>query len=74
MIQPTNTALELAVRAPGTHRVKMAIRGNALLSSVYITSADPGATLKVIAGLDHYSILTDGGPQIVYAVSQMLEG
>ena len=23
---------------------------------------------------DHYSILTDGGPQVVYAVSQMLEG
>jgi pimeloyl-ACP methyl ester carboxylesterase len=34
----------------------------------------PGATLKVIQGLDHYSILTDGGPQVVYAVSQMLEG
>ena len=34
----------------------------------------PGATLKVVPGLDHYSILTDGGPQIVYAVSQMLEG
>jgi pimeloyl-ACP methyl ester carboxylesterase len=33
----------------------------------------PGATLKVVPGLDHYSILTDGGPQIVYAVSQMLE-
>jgi pimeloyl-ACP methyl ester carboxylesterase len=34
----------------------------------------PGSTLKVIPGLDHHSILTDGGPQIVYAVSQMLEG
>jgi pimeloyl-ACP methyl ester carboxylesterase len=33
----------------------------------------PGSTLKVVPGLDHYSILTDGGPQIVYAVSQMLE-
>ncbi|MFN8829237.1 MAG: alpha/beta fold hydrolase [Labrys sp. (in: a-proteobacteria)] len=34
----------------------------------------PGATLAVLPGLDHYSILTDGAPQITYAVSRMLEG
>jgi pimeloyl-ACP methyl ester carboxylesterase len=33
----------------------------------------PGATLKVIAGLDHHTILTDGAPQVVHQVSQMLE-
>jgi pimeloyl-ACP methyl ester carboxylesterase len=34
----------------------------------------PGATLAVLPGLDHYTILTDGAPQVVYAVSRMLEG
>jgi pimeloyl-ACP methyl ester carboxylesterase len=34
----------------------------------------PDATLKVIAGLDHHTILTDGGPQVVHAVSRFLEG
>jgi len=33
----------------------------------------PGATLTVLRGLDHHSVLTDGGPQIVHAVNQMLE-
>jgi len=34
----------------------------------------PDATLSILPGLDHYTILTDGGPQITYAVSKMLEG
>lgn len=33
----------------------------------------PNASLRIIPGLDHYTILTDGGPQVTYAVSQMLE-
>lgn len=34
-------------RAPGIYKTKMMIRGNSLLSSVYVKSIDPGATLKV---------------------------
>jgi pimeloyl-ACP methyl ester carboxylesterase len=33
----------------------------------------PRSTLKIIPGLDHHTILTDGGPQVVHAVSQLLE-
>jgi pimeloyl-ACP methyl ester carboxylesterase len=33
----------------------------------------PGATLKILPGLDHYSVLTDGAPQVVYEVNRMLE-
>lgn len=43
----TQTALELLARGAGTYRAKMMVRGNSLLSSVYIKSASPGATLKV---------------------------
>jgi hypothetical protein len=43
----TKSALVLAERAPGTYLVKMMIRGNSLLSSVYVKSISPGATLKV---------------------------
>ena len=33
-----------------------------------------GASLNLVPGLDHYTILTDGGPQVAYTVSRMLEG
>lgn len=34
----------------------------------------PNARLRIIPGLDHFTILTDGAPQIVHAVDSMLEG
>ena len=34
----------------------------------------PGSSLNIVPGLDHYTILTDGGPQVTYTVSRMLEG
>ena len=34
----------------------------------------PGASLNLVPGLDHYTILTDGGPQVAYTDSRMLEG
>jgi hypothetical protein len=37
----------LAVRGPGTYKQVAEIRGNSLLSSVFIRSIDPGATLKI---------------------------
>ena len=43
----TNDVLKMDVRGAGTYKAKMAIRGNSLLSSVYIKSIDPGVTLKV---------------------------
>lgn len=43
----SKAALEVEARPAGTYRVKMAIRGNSLLSSVYVKACDPGATLKV---------------------------
>jgi len=33
----------------------------------------PGATLTILPALDHYTILTDGAPQVVHAVSRLLE-
>lgn len=32
----------------------------------------PGAALRIVPGLDHHTILTDGAPQIAHAVSAML--
>lgn len=43
----TNELLKLESRAPDTYNAKMMIRGNSLLSSVYVKSITPGATLKV---------------------------
>ncbi len=34
----------------------------------------PGSTFLMLPGLDHHSILTDGAPQVVHAVSRFLEG
>ena len=33
----------------------------------------PEATLQVLPGLDHHTVLTDGGPQVAYAVSHFLD-
>lgn len=43
----TGPLLPLETRGPGVYRAKLAVRTNALLSSVYIRSADPGATVQV---------------------------
>jgi len=43
----TNNIFKLESRAAGTYQSKMAIRGNSLLSSVFVQSIDPGATLQV---------------------------
>ena len=43
----TKTLMELDTRAAGTYRAKLMIRCNSLLSSIYIKSADAGATVKV---------------------------
>lgn len=32
----------------------------------------PGATLNIVPGLDHHTILSDGGPQIAYTVGRLL--
>ena len=34
----------------------------------------PGATLKIIPGLDHYTVLTDGAPQVVHEVGRLAGG
>jgi pimeloyl-ACP methyl ester carboxylesterase len=34
----------------------------------------PGATVSILPGLDHYTVLSDGGPQIAHTVSKLLEG
>lgn len=34
----------------------------------------PGASLTILQGLDHYTVLSDGGPQIAHQVASMLEG
>jgi pimeloyl-ACP methyl ester carboxylesterase len=39
-----------------------------------IASLIPGATVSILPGLDHYTILTDGGPQVAHTVSKLLEG
>lgn len=43
----TKALLDLETRAPGVYRVKMMVRANSLLSSVFIKSADVGATVEV---------------------------
>jgi hypothetical protein len=43
----TRQLLELESRGPGTYEVQMMIRGNSLLSSVFVKSISAGATLKV---------------------------
>jgi len=43
----TNTLLKVESRAVATYRAKMAIRGNSLLSSIFIKSMDPGSSVKV---------------------------
>lgn len=43
----TKALLDLAVRAPNTYTIKMMIRGNSLLSSVFVKSITAGATLQV---------------------------
>lgn len=43
----TKALLDLGARGAGTTRIKMMVLGNALLSSVFVKSATPGATLKV---------------------------
>jgi len=43
----TRQLLELESRGPGTYEVQMMIRGNSLLSSVFIKNISAGATLKV---------------------------
>ena len=43
----TKSVLDLETRAPGTYYVKMMVRCNSLLSSVFIQTADGGATIKV---------------------------
>lgn len=40
-------ALRLESRAPGTYDVPFQIQGNSILSTLYIESADPGATVQV---------------------------
>lgn len=42
----TKTLLEVEPRGPGTYPVKMMVRCNSLLSSIYIKAADAGATIK----------------------------
>lgn len=42
----TDNLLDLKNRGPGTYRIKLMIRCNSLLSSIYIKSADAGATVK----------------------------
>ncbi len=34
----------------------------------------PGATVNILPGLDHYTVLTDGGPQIAHTIANLLEG
>ena len=34
----------------------------------------PGASLKIIPGLDHHTILTDGAPQVVHEVARLAQG
>lgn len=43
----TRELFTLETRVPGTYLAKMMIRGNSLLSSVFIKAIDPGATLQV---------------------------
>jgi len=43
----TGNPFPLESRGPGTYRTKLAIRGNSLLSSVFVKSISAGATLKV---------------------------
>jgi pimeloyl-ACP methyl ester carboxylesterase len=33
----------------------------------------PGATLKILPGLDHYTVMSDGAPQVVGEVARLLE-
>jgi pimeloyl-ACP methyl ester carboxylesterase len=33
----------------------------------------PGSTLKILPGLDHYTVLTDGAPQVVAEVARLAE-
>ncbi|CAM5772987.1 2-hydroxy-6-oxohepta-2,4-dienoate hydrolase [Labrys miyagiensis] len=39
-----------------------------------LASLIPGATVNILPGLDHYTILTDGGPQVAHTVAKLLEG
>lgn len=43
----TQILLKLAPRAAGTYIINMLVEGNSLLSSVFIESADPGASVEV---------------------------
>lgn len=33
----------------------------------------PGASVSILPGLDHYTVLSDGGPQIAHTVAKLLE-
>lgn len=33
----------------------------------------PGSSLSILPGLDHYTVLSDGGPQVAHAVAKLLE-
>ena len=43
----TQILLKLEPRAAGTYQINMLVEGNSLLSSVFVESADPGATVEV---------------------------
>jgi len=55
----TSELLELASRSDGTYKAQMMIRGNSILSSVFVKSVSPGATLKV-----NYFDTTSGTEQL----------
>jgi hypothetical protein len=55
----TSELLEFATRSDGTYKAQMMIRGNSILSSVFVKSVSPGATLKV-----NYFDTTSGTEQL----------
>ena len=55
----TSELLEFSSRSDGTYKAQMMIRGNSILSSVFVKSISPGATLKV-----NYFDTTSGTEQL----------
>jgi hypothetical protein len=43
----TATPISLETRAPGTYNEKLLVEGNSILSTVFVASADPGASVAV---------------------------
>ncbi len=43
----STVALQLAARGPGTYTQQFLVEGNSIISSLFIETADPGATVKV---------------------------